>query len=54
MTETEKERAGEAIAQLELATGQLLSRDAQLLGLVESMREQLRALRAILQIYKPQ
>jgi hypothetical protein len=53
ITDDERKRADELIARLETATGQVLLRDEVLMPIITAMREDLRALRALLGVERP-
>ncbi len=53
MTDDEKKRADDLISNLEMATGQILLRDKLTMPVVEEMRKNLRALRALLGVERP-
>jgi hypothetical protein len=53
MTDDLKQKADDLISNLEIATGEILTRDKLLMPVVKDMRIQLRALRALLGIERP-
>jgi hypothetical protein len=53
MTDEQKQKADDLISNLEIATGEILTRDRVLMPVVKDMRIHLRALRALLGVERP-